>query len=282
MSNLSIDQISTAGAAVSFRCLLSDGATPPQTLTRESTPGRTIPDNESAGISDTIDIAEALIISGAKVGVDITHTYRGDLRVTLTTPWGAEIVLHPKNQGGNAADLRLTYDETLLPALATLRGQSTQGAWRLTVQDLASADVGRLNKWSLAFSSAAMVTQPVVLAESPGTLIPDNNPAGITRTLAVVDAGKVASVEVVLDIGHSYIGDLRVSLRSPAGTEVLLHDRTGASADNLVKTFTAVTTPALGTLGGQGVAGNWTLNVSDGEAQDVGKLNRWGVTIRRI
>ena len=74
---------------------------------------------------------------------------------TLTTPWGTVIELHPKGQGGNAADLKVTYDETTLPAVSTLRGRGTQGTWRLAVQDLASADTGRLNRWSLEFSAAA-------------------------------------------------------------------------------------------------------------------------------
>jgi hypothetical protein len=41
------------------------------------------------------------------------------LRVTLTTPWGAVVELHPKGQGGNSSDLKLTYDEAMLPALST-------------------------------------------------------------------------------------------------------------------------------------------------------------------
>ena len=147
---------------------------------------RAIPDNNPTGISDTIDIAEALTISSVKVGVDITHTYRGDLRVTLTTPWGTVIELQPKGGGGNAHDLKITYDETTLPALATLRGRSTQGAWRLTVQDLAPADTGRLNRWSLEFSAAASGrradrTEGVARHADPG---PSARPASSARCAA--------------------------------------------------------------------------------------------------
>jgi subtilisin-like proprotein convertase family protein len=71
-----------------------------------------------------------------------------------------------------------------------------------------------------------------------------------------------------------------VSLVSPAGTEVLLHNRTGGSDDSLVRTFTATNTPALGVLTGQSVAGAWRLRVVDHEAQDVGKLNSWRVLIK--
>ena len=76
------------------------------------------------------------------------------------------------------------------------------------------------------------------------------------------------------------IGDLRVSVVSPSGTEVVLHNRAGASDDNLVRTFTPTTTPALATLVGQSATGQWKLKVVDLEKQDVGKLNSWRLLIK--
>lgn len=281
-SNLVIDQISPPGATVTFRSLLSDIVGPPQTLRLESQPNLDIPDNNSTGIGDTIAVAETKMISSLKVGVDITHTFRGDLRVTLTTPWGAVIELQPKNQGGSADDLKITFDETLRPALSTLRGRSTQGSWWLAVQDLAPVDTGRLNRWWLEFAVAAdSSTQPVQLEESPGVTIPDNASAGIERTLSTAEGGNVVGVEVTVDISHTYVGDLRVRFLSPSGDEVFLHDRTGGSGDNIARTYTIATTPSLAVLVGQPIAGTWKLLVSDHEAVDVGKLNRWSLTLRR-
>ncbi len=280
-SNLSIDQISTAGSSMTFRCLLSNVVTPPQTLSRTSAPNKAIPDNEPSGIEDAIAISEAATIASLKVSVDINHSYRGDLRVALITPWGTTVELHPKGRGGNAKDLKTSYDEATLPALATLRGRSTQGTWRLSVQDLAAADVGRLNRWSLELSSVpGATTAPVELSESPGTAIPDHPNPGVERALTAVTAIQVGSVEVSVDISHTWIGDLGVSLRSPAGTEVLLHDGAGGSADSIVRTYTAATTPALAALAGQTAAGAWRLKIEDRAAQDEGKLNSWKVVIK--
>jgi subtilisin-like proprotein convertase family protein len=259
---------------------LSDSVTPPRTFNPTSTPNRNIPDNNPIGITDTINIVDALMISSIKVGVDITHTYRGDLRVTLTTPWGAVIELHPKGRGANADDLKMTYDETLLSALATLRGRSTLGTWRLTVQDLAPADAGRLNRWSLEITSTSATVVPIELQESPGTPIPDASSVGIERALSTTASTRVGSVDVSVNISHTWIGDLRVALRAPSGTEVVLHNRTGGSDDSLVRTFTPANTPALNALAGQAVAGTWRLRVVDAEAQDVGKLNSWKVSIK--
>jgi M6 family metalloprotease-like protein len=279
-SNLTIDQVSAAGPSITFRCLLSDAVTPPETVNRVSTPNRAIPENNQVGITDTIDIAEALTISSIKVGVDITHTYRGDLNATLTTPWGTVIELHPRNRGGNANDLKVTYDETNLPALSTLRGRNAQGTWRLMVRDLAPGDTGRLNQWSLELSATVSAQVPIELKESPGTKIPDAPSGGIVRSLVTTSAATIGSVEVSVDISHTWIGDLRVSVRSPSGTEAILHDGAGGAADNVVRTYTPTNAPPLAALTGQPAGGTWQLNVVDRAAQDVGKLNAWKVLIK--
>ena len=281
-SHLGIEHISALGPTMSFRCTFSNVIDTPGggIVRRESIPSILIPDNLVGGISDTIQIQEAVTIADLKVTVDISHTYRGDLQVTLAAPWGEVIVLHPKNQGGGEDDLKTTYNTSVLPPLASWRGRSSQGAWRLGGRDLAPADIGRLNRWALEFIPAAIVAGPVVLQESPGTVIPDNKTAGIERTLTATSMGMVGDVEIAVDISHTYIGDLRVSLISPLGVEVVLHSRMGGNADNIVKTYTRATTPELAVLKGKPIAGNWRLRVSDHEAADVGKVNNWKVTIQ--
>ncbi len=279
-SHLDVHEISTPGSSVTFKTRLHSHVANPQALRRESSPAAAIPDNQAAGISDTITFTESATIGSVAVILDITHTYRGDLQATLMTPWGASIVLQPRNQGGSADNIKRTILEADLPALASLRGRGVTGPWRLTVQDLAPADTGVLNKWALEFATTGQAPGEVVLAEAPGVQIPDNNASGVERALVTNAGGTVGRVEVSVNISHSYIGDLRVGLRSPAGTEVILHDRSGSSGDNLVKTYTPATKPELATLAGQTIAGAWKLFASDRDAQDIGKLNDWRVAIR--
>ena len=278
-SNLDIFEVSVPGDMVRFRTRLFEDSAGLQTIRGDSTPGRSIPDNSPAGVTDTITIAQDPVIASVKVTLDIAHTYRGDLRVTLLAPWGDGIVLHERNQGGSDDHIQQTFDESNLQALATLHGHSAMGDWRLIVQDLAAADVGTLNRWALEFTTSGPPQGQVVLEEAPGTHIPDNNPAGIQRNLSTNATGNVGSVEVSVDITHTFIADLRISLRSPAGTEVILQDQIGGSADNVVKTYTTATTAALVTLAGQPINGTWRLSVSDRAGQDVGKLNSWRVAI---
>jgi subtilisin-like proprotein convertase family protein len=84
-----------------------------------------------------------------------------------------------------------------------------------------------------------------------------------------------------VDVTHTYIGDLVVTLTSPGGTSVTLHDHAGDDADNLITTYTTTTTPKLADLRGSPLQGPWTLRVADDVRLDVGKLNRWAVRIMR-
>jgi M6 family metalloprotease-like protein len=281
-SNLEIFDITAPSSTMRFRAKLFQDDDGLQPITKDSSPGLSIPDNRVAGISDTITIDQEGVIAGAKVTLDITHTYRGDLRVTLVAPWGEEIRLHERNQGGSADHLQRTYDESDLPILATLHGKSTLGDWRLVVQDLASADVGVLNRWGLEFTTSGQPKGQVLLEEAPGTHIPDNDAVGIQRNLATTAQGQVANVEVSVNITHTYIGDLRVSLLSPSGTEVFLRNETGGSADNVDEVYTSATTPTLGALEGESINGTWGLKVSDQVGQDIGKLNNWRVVIQPV
>ena len=120
----------------------------PDVYQATSTPAKDIPDNSQVGIRDIIRFTEVASISSIEVDVDITHTYRGDLRVTLSAPSGSTVVLHNR-QGGRADNLRATFDFTSTEELRDLVGQSLTGEWILHVQDLAAVDLGRLNSWGV-------------------------------------------------------------------------------------------------------------------------------------
>lgn len=285
-SHLHIDQLSASGASMSLRCRFDNVDVPVGgAVRRDSAPQRSIPDNDAAGIADEITIGEAANIADLKLGVAIAHSYRGDLELRLVAPWAESIVLHARGKGGDANDLRETFDAANTPLLAGWRERSAAGTWRIEVRDLAPTDTGKLEGWWLEITPAATAAGPVLLEESPGAAIPDAPSAGIERSLATNAPGKVGSavgaVTVELDITHSWIGDLRVVLVSPAGSEVLLHDRAGGQADRIQASYTAATTPGLAALAGQPIAGSWRLRIVDHERADVGKLMRWRLVLNR-
>jgi subtilisin-like proprotein convertase family protein len=166
---------------------------------------------------------------------------------------------------------------TNLPALASLRGGDMAGTWTLLVEDTAAQDVGVLNQWSLEID-AASAAEPEHLAaeETVSVRIPDANASGIARVLEVSDGGAIREVAVSVDITHPWIGDLRVTLTPPGGAEpIVLHNLSGGSADNLIRTWRSQELPALAALRGHEPAGQWELRVADTVRQDQGKLNSW-------
>ena len=106
---------------------------------------------------------------------------------------------------------------------------------------------------------------------TPGLAIPDNA-AAISDAITVPGPGTATSVSVSVDIAHPYIDDLTVELVAPDGTARTLHDRSGGNADGIEQTYTP-------DFGGTGIAGDWTLRVSDGAPGDAGTLNGWTLTV---
>jgi subtilisin-like proprotein convertase family protein len=254
------------------------GPTPQQGLRRASSPALAIPDNVAAGVRDSITFTEAGRVAGIRVSVEIKHSFVGDLVVTLASPSGRSVRLHNRS-GGSTANIIRSYDVNDTSALGTLAGESLAGQWTLSVADVAPVDVGRLERWELEVSLGEHIA--VELEDAPGVAIPDDDPTGIERTLTATATGLVRDVTVGVDITHTYIGDLEVSLTSPAGVTVPLHQRTGGPTDNLLATFTAANVPGLGALGGQPMQGPWRLKVADRDRIDTGKLNRWSLRIDR-
>ena len=135
--------------------------------------------------------------------------------------------------------------------------------------------------------------------------IPDNNPAGASSVINVASNFVLSDLSVRVDIEHTFVGDLIITLQSPLGTTITLLDRPGVPAstfgcanNNIDATFvdggadpestcdgagTAAPWPVtvagpvqpLSTFNGENVQGNWTLTVSDNVGIDTGQIIDW-------
>jgi bacillolysin len=123
--------------------------TEPKVVTGSATPNAAIADNSTT--TSKITLGEDVTIDKLSLNLDLAHTYRGDLKVTLTSPSGKSAVISDR-AGGSADDLKGSFD------LAQFAGEKTAGEWTLTVEDKASRDTGTLKSWSL--SATAKVDQP--------------------------------------------------------------------------------------------------------------------------
>lgn len=97
-------------------------------------------------------VTSAVTVSGVagnapstlKVGVDITHTWRGDLVIDLLAPDGTAYRLKNRSSGDSADNVVETYTVNASSEVAN-------GVWKLKVQDVARYDTGRINSVKLTF-----------------------------------------------------------------------------------------------------------------------------------
>ena len=80
-----------------------------------------------------------------------------------------------------------------------------------------------------------------------------------------------SSTPVAIRIIHTYIGDLKVDLVAPDGSLYNLHNRSGGSADNIIKTVNV-------NLSSEALNGTWRLRVNDNANQDTGYIDSWSIT----
>jgi subtilisin-like proprotein convertase family protein len=127
-------------------------------------------------------------------------------------------------------------------------------------------------------------TNPVVAVPAPGavgslldTSVSVERPIRDYRTTTaafdITGTCTIASVSVGIDVDHSYVGDLRVTVASPSGTEVVLRDHTGAGNAHLVSSYDATTLAALSGYVGQSATGRWEVRVRDDAGADTGTFH---------
>ncbi|NEC90046.1 S8 family serine peptidase [Streptomyces sp. SID12501] len=104
-----------------------------------------VPDNGSA-VESSIAVTGRTgnAPSALQVGVDITHTYRGDLVITLVAPDGTTYPLKASSTSDSADNVNTTYT-------VDASSETANGTWKLRVQDVAASDTGKINSWKLTF-----------------------------------------------------------------------------------------------------------------------------------
>lgn len=176
------------------------------------------------------------------------------------------------------------------------------GATRHYVRVRASNDCGD-GPWS----QVRTFTTVQMFCATPALSIPDNNNNGIQSQINVPTAMTIGNLDLLLDISHSWVGDLQVELRqqSSGRSRVLVNRPPGngsCSGSDMVVTLDDVAPltiqndcgsvnaytearyrPAnsLAVFADTELMTTWTLNVADQTELDSGTLNRWCLVPRQ-
>ncbi|MFE2723007.1 S8 family serine peptidase [Kitasatospora sp. NPDC059327] len=105
-----------------------------------------------AAIADNATVDSPIAVTGVtgnapatlKVGVDIKHTYRGDLVISLVAPDGTVYLLEDFANNDSADNVAKTYT-------VNASASAANGTWKLRVKDGASGDTGTIDAWNLTF-----------------------------------------------------------------------------------------------------------------------------------
>ena len=228
---------------------------------------------------------------GTATATGIKGTLTGSSPVTITDGAAAWPALAP-DEDATGAD----------PLTGRVDPGATCGAPTTVTLDITSSEGSSMSR-SVTISPGTGDYSPNS-ADVPKA-IPDNTGTGASSTLTLPGPGTIQDLNVRLgSLTHTWDGDLKIQLRSPAGTIVVLADRPGGTAnsgDNFTNTvFDDEASTTLGAAGtaapytgsfkpqnldshnlnsfdAQAIAGTWTLTVFDFAANDTGTLQAWGL-----
>ena len=121
------------------------------------------PVDDLTPVSDVLTVVGSITIDEARIPIDITHTWIGDLTIDVTSPAATTVNLHAA-VGGAADNMLLTFADagqandpanlncgclmqTSGGTLADFNLETSDGDWTLDVADGAAGDAGTVNEW---------------------------------------------------------------------------------------------------------------------------------------
>ena len=215
----------------------------------------------------------------------INQTAGNAVNYTMVVPAGATNVTFTMSGGTGDADMYVKLGSAPTDSSYDCRPYKSGNAESCTFATSTGGTYHvRLKAYS-AFSGVSLIGDytagggggggsPQTYTNGADVSIPDNNSTGITSTINVSGRSGNApnNTQVAVNIVHTYSGDLIVELLAPDNTVYTLQNRTGGSADNVVKTFTT-------NLSSETINGAWKLRVKDRARTDTGYINSWSITM---
>jgi hypothetical protein len=104
---------------------------------------------------------------------------------------------------------------------------------------------------------------------TPNMTIPDNSTTGARVDLTVEGVTGAKGLAVLVDIAHSYRGDLTLNLLKNGTKVKTLVQNVGGSADNIIETYTLTAAEI-----GSDVNAQWSLQAVDNAAEDTGTIRK--------
>lgn len=200
------------------------------------------------------------------------------------------IEISTDNSFSNIVDSATVTAGNYSAALST----NTTYYWRVTPSNQCATGSAST---TFSFTTANISCETYTATDTPIAISASGTPT-VTSVITVDPDLPITDVNVTIDIIHTWVNDLDITLTSPNGTVVELTSDNGASgADNYTNTIfdqeasnpiTGGTAPFTGTfipegdlttIYGEMSGGDWTLTVFDDTSQDGGSVNEFTIEL---
>jgi subtilisin-like proprotein convertase family protein len=226
-----------------------------------------IPDSNATGVLSIVNVPDDKIVQDVNVKVNITHTYDGDLTLSLLPPVGAPITLSALRGSSGDNYTNTVFDDAAATAivdgvapftgsfrpdspLTAANGIHSLGPWGLKVVDSAASDTGTLDNWTLTLTYPTSQCGPHAAYASQGNVADTCTVGGAGHANGTWDPGERVQLKVgIANDGTDALTGITGTLSSTTpgvvmtdGTAEFPTIAAGASADSIAPHFT-VTLP---------------------------------------
>lgn len=228
-------------------------------------------------ITSTLEVTlEGLVSEVHLLGLDIQHTWTGDLAATLISPTGTEIILFERPgvpaspYGCDGDDLMLDFYDAAAntaddlenscggqPAItgpfqsvdpmSGLAGEPASGTWTLRISDAFSEDGGALRGWQLQICTA----------------IPDDNSLIPSIDAATICINQSVDFELLIGTGFDLAGGVALSATGlPNGATVAFSENPAMPGSTVTATIAGISDP-----------GDYTITIEGADGQLMGSVD---------
>ena len=203
----------------------------------------------------------------------------------------------------NAFDIEISLDETFFSivesstvSIASYQSTSlvpeTQYYWRVRPKNPCGDGTFGV---PFSFTTSVVNCADFDATNLPKEIASEGTPT-VTATTFLAEDLRIADINVNLEISHTFLEDLTVSLISPAGTKVTLLSKNCGNLNNVIAIFDDDGDPlecsgnpainglvrplgSLSSFNGESTLGEWTLEIQDSAVSDGGSLEAFSLEI---
>lgn len=202
----------------------------------------------------------------------------GYVKYTMVVPAGATNLTFTTSGGTGDSDMYVKFGSEPTDSVYDCRPYLSGNAETCTIAAPQAGTYYVNLKAYAAFSGVSLVGDystggggAQTYSNTADYTINDNATVDSPITVSGRSGNAPSNASVSVNIVHTYQGDLKVDLVAPDGSLYNIHNRTGSSADNVIKTVTL-------NLSTEALNGTWKLRVNDNASGDTGYINSWSVT----